>query len=155
MNTVHHHICPVISIDPITINLLSVWQLSARPYYLQCISNGDACLAPSYWFVATAVQGPFQYRNTAFQYRNSHHKDKIMGISIPRKIDFILRWGPGSRLDIKMLSYQYRDSHYKDKTVSQPSHLYNGNPYTWKDHLYIEKGPWSLQCSYSYFASAM
>ena len=31
---------------------------------------------------------------------------------------FILRQGPGSRLNIKMSSYQYRDSHVKDKTVS-------------------------------------
>ena len=26
--------------------------------------------------------------------------------------------------------------------ISQPSYLYNGNPHTWKDHLYIETGPW-------------
>ena len=26
--------------------------------------------------------------------------------------------------------------------ISQPLYLYNGNPYTWKDSLYIEMGPW-------------
>ena len=40
-------------------------------------------------------------------------------------------------LIIKMSSYQY----YKDKTVSWPSYLYNGNPHTWEDRLYIETGP--------------
>ena len=30
----------------------------------------------------------------------------------------------------KKWSYQYRDSYYKDKTVSRPSYLYGGNPYT-------------------------
>ena len=38
------------------------------------------------------------------------------------------------------IPYQYRDTHYKDKTVSRPSYLYNGNPHTWKDRLYIETG---------------
>ena len=27
------------------------------------------------------------------------------------------------------------------KMISQPSYLYNGNPYTWKDGLYTETGP--------------
>ena len=48
----------------------------------------------------------------------------------------------------KISSYRYRDSHYKDKMVSWPSYLYNGNLHTWKECLYIEKGPrwcaWSL-----------
>ena len=47
---------------------------------------------------------------------------------------------PGSRLNIKM-SYKYSDSHYKYKTVLQPTYLYNGNPYVWKDCCYIEIGP--------------
>ena len=34
-----------------------------------------------------------------------------------------------------MKSYQYMDSHYKDEIVLQPSYLYNGNPYPWKDGL--------------------
>ena len=46
----------------------------------------------------------------------------------------------GGRLDIKMLSYQYRNSHYKDKIVSWPSYLYNENPHSWNDRLYIETG---------------
>ena len=37
--------------------------------------------------------------------------------------------------------YRDRGSHYKDKMVSPQSQLYNGNPYTWKDVLYIEMGP--------------
>ena len=32
-------------------------------------------------------------------------------------------------------------SHHKDKTVMRPSYLYNGNLYSWKDDLYIERGP--------------
>ena len=42
----------------------------------------------------------------------------------------------------KIPSYQYRSSHFKDKMVSRQSHLYNGNPDTWKDGLYVETGPW-------------
>ena len=40
-----------------------------------------------------------------------------------------------------MLSYQRDNSHHKDKSVSQLSYLYNVNPHTWKDLLYIEMGP--------------
>ena len=36
---------------------------------------------------------------------------------------------------------QHRDSHHKDKTVSRLSYPYNGNPYTWKDGLFIETDP--------------
>ena len=38
-----------------------------------------------------------------------------------------------------MKIYLYRNSHCKDKMVSQA--FTNGNPHTWKDHLYIEMGP--------------
>ena len=40
--------------------------------------------------------------------------------------------------NIKIPSYQNEGSHYKDKIMSRPSHLHNGNLYTWKDGLYIE-----------------
>ena len=40
-----------------------------------------------------------------------------------------------------MPSYLFRDSYYKNKTVSWLSYLYNENPHTWKDGLYIEAGP--------------
>ena len=55
-----------------------------------------------------------------------------------------LQWFPdiSGCLNIKMLSYPCGDSHSKNKMVSQPSHLYEGNPYTQKDGLYIEMGPW-------------
>ena len=46
----------------------------------------------------------------------------------------------GGHLIIKMLSYKYRNSYYKDETVSQPSHLIDGNPHTWGDFLYWIKG---------------
>ena len=46
----------------------------------------------------------------------------------------------GSHANIKMKPYWYTNSHNKVKTVSQ-SYLHNGNTYTWKDGLYIEKGP--------------
>ena len=49
--------------------------------------------------------------------------------------------GPRGCIDIKMLSYRNRNSHHKDKTVSRPSYLYNGNPYTWNEQLYVEAGP--------------
>ena len=48
---------------------------------------------------------------------------------------------PEGRLHVKMPSYQYRNPHCKDKMVSRPSYLYNENPYTQKDSLYIETGP--------------
>ena len=33
------------------------------------------------------------------------------------------------------------NSHYKDMMGGRSSYLYNGNPYTWKDGLYIEIPP--------------
>ena len=45
-------------------------------------------------------------------------------------------------LNIKMLHLtQYRVLSI-DKMVSQPYYLYNENPFTWKDSLYIETWPW-------------
>ena len=38
--------------------------------------------------------------------------------------------------------YPYRNPHYKDKTVSEPSYLYNENPYAWQTVLI------SKQCLY-------
>ena len=46
----------------------------------------------------------------------------------------------GAHLNIKMPFYQNGNSYYTDKMVSWLPHLYNGNPYTWNDHLYIETG---------------
>ena len=48
----------------------------------------------------------------------------------------------------------YRDSYYKDKTVSRPSYLYNGNPYSCKTGLYSDTAQitllfnmlWCLYC---------
>ena len=47
---------------------------------------------------------------------------------------------PRGCLNIKMPSYHYRVYHYKDKIVLWPCGLYNVNPHTWKDCLYIEMG---------------
>ena len=44
-------------------------------------------------------------------------------------------------LSIKMPSCQCGNSDYKDKMAVRPSYLYNENPYTWQNHLYIETGP--------------
>ena len=52
---------------------------------------------------------------------------------------------PGGNL-IKLSSYHYSDSYYKTKMIWRPSHVCNRNPYTRKDGLYIETGPWLL-CS--------
>ena len=41
----------------------------------------------------------------------------------------------------EILSYHYMNSHSKDKTVSRPSYLYYGNPYTRNAGLYIETSP--------------
>ena len=41
---------------------------------------------------------------------------------------------------LKMPSYWYRNSHHKGTTAPKTSYLYNGNPYTWKNSLYIETG---------------
>ena len=38
--------------------------------------------------------------------------------------------------------YQSMDSHYIDKLVTWPSYNYNGNTYSWKDDLYIERLPY-------------
>ena len=56
-------------------------------------------------------------------------------------------WGPSQ---YNMLSYQYKDPHYKYKTVSQPSHLQYGNPYTWERRCLYWDGalviPFPLPC---------
>ena len=44
------------------------------------------------------------------------------------------------RFNVKM-SYQYRNFQYKDETVSQPSHLYNGNSYTSETVSWYWVGP--------------
>ena len=43
----------------------------------------------------------------------------------------------------------YGGSHYNDKTVSRPTHIYYGNPHTWKDRLYIDFHEVSLGYAYS------
>ena len=45
------------------------------------------------------------------------------------------------QLNTNKPSYQYSDSYWKYKTISRPSHLYDGTPYTLIDGLYIETGP--------------
>ena len=44
---------------------------------------------------------------------------------------YILNWGPGHCLSVKMPYQPYRKTHYIDKTASPTSYLYNGNPSTW------------------------
>ena len=55
------------------------------------------------------------------------------------QLDF--RNTPADHLNIQLPSHQYRDFCYKDKMVAWQSYLYNENPHTWKDDLYIETGP--------------
>ena len=45
---------------------------------------------------------------------------------------------------------RYGDFHYKYRTVSRPSFLYNGNPHTWKNCLYIQlrQGPGANQINW-------
>ena len=62
----------------------------------------------------------------------------------------MLLWDLGP-LNIKMLANQYRNSHYKDKIVSWLSYLYDGNPHSWKYHLYIETGPWLYQSKSAFY----
>ena len=52
----------------------------------------------------------------------------------------VVHYQPGQCVIIKMPSYRYRISHYKDNTISQP-YIYSGNPYYWKDSLYINARP--------------
>ena len=74
-------------------------------------------------------------------YGESHVKDKMVGrLVFDMGIPILVRWH-GGYLNIKMSSYQYKDSYYKDKKVSRPSYLYNENPHTWKNGLYIVMGP--------------
>ena len=54
----------------------------------------------------------------------------------PENVPMLLK--PGDCLNIKMSPYEYRDSHYEDdQMVSRLSYLYNVNPHTWKDRLFI------------------
>ena len=55
--------------------------------------------------------------------------------------------GPGSHLNMKILSNLYRNFHYKDRTLSRPYYHHNGTPYNCKGGLHIEtgfRGPWSM-----------
>ena len=45
---------------------------------------------------------------------------------------------PGDWFSIKMLPHQCRDSHYKNRSLSWLFNLYNENPYSWKDSLYLK-----------------
>ena len=45
--------------------------------------------------------------------------------------------------------YQYRNFHCKDKMVCRSFNLYNGNQYTWKDGVYIEKSPITCTCEWN------
>ena len=58
----------------------------------------------------------------------------LMEIPIPGKtiFIFILRRGPGGRINKKISSYQYRKSHCGDKTILRPSYLHSGISYTGK-----------------------
>ena len=40
----------------------------------------------------------------------------------------------------RLCFYLYRNSHYDDKTISRPSCLYNGDPYTCEYSLHMETG---------------
>ena len=40
------------------------------------------------------------------------------------------------------MSYRYWDPHVQYKTVSRPSYIYHGNPFTWEKGLHIETGAW-------------
>ena len=49
--------------------------------------------------------------------------------------------GAMGHLIIKVPSCHQRASHHEYEDASTPSHLYNEDPYTWKDSLFIEIGP--------------
>ena len=51
----------------------------------------------------------------------------------------------------KRPSFHYRYPHYKDKMVSLPSCLYNGNPNTKEDGLHVERRPYFVMLSWSYY----
>ena len=63
-----------------------------------------------------------------------------------------VKWRPFCLgLNVLKMSYPYVDFHNEDKMVSQLCYIYNGNPFTWNDDLYIEtpppkKKPWNEQC---------
>ena len=67
--------------------------------------------------------------------------NELRNLSHPIRFQCSVWKRPGDRLNKKIPSYRYKDSHYKGNTVSRPSYLYNGNSYTWKYGLQIEKGP--------------
>ena len=51
-----------------------------------------------------------------------------------------VKWRPFCvGLNVLKMSYLYVDFHNEDKMVSQLCYIYNGNPFTWNDDLYIEK----------------
>ena len=73
-----------------------------------------------YWWprpLVTKKTPSYGYRDSHYKpsygYRDSHYKPSY-----------------GYRDSHYTPSYRYRDSQYKPKTVSRPSQVYNGNPYT-------------------------
>ena len=68
--------------------------------------------------VKGATGGQLNIRMSSNQCKDIHVKDIFnMGIPILGKTLFILRQGPGPRLNIKTVFPRYGDSHVKDKTV--------------------------------------
>ena len=70
-----------------------------------------------------------------------------MGSAILVRWLSILKWPPVipptglQNRTIKMRANQYSDFYHNDNTASWLSNLYNGNPYTWEDGVYIEAWP--------------
>ena len=63
---------------------------------------------------------------------------------------------PRARFNIKIPSYQYKHSHCYAKTVTQPSHLYNGNSHIWVDRLsWIEAHAFILITAHTFYCSTI
>ena len=67
-------------------------------------------------------------------------------------IVWVKNTGQGDHFNIIISFFKYRNSHWKNNTVSRPSYLNNGNPYTRKNGLYIKTGARlsldTLYCNY-------
>ena len=53
-----------------------------------------------------------------------------------------------------LIDHNYKQFHYEYNTVSRPSYLYNDNPHTWKDDLYIQTGPRLVYCEFQFMSPA-
>ena len=131
------------------------WLLSSpghqQPWYWPCrICRSWSYLRKDFKYLCH-INVEYWHKMFMFPLKNLARKELLSSIScwhylqcswliilLTHRMPAEIAWG---RLNIKMMFDQNRNSCYEDKTVLWSFSHFNGNPYTWKNSLYIES--WS------------